>query len=166
MTKRPNSIEAHKGPARALRDRRFKFAYIFGAVCPGRDTGVALVVTRVNTEAMNLMLAEISQAVAPDAHAAVIIDRAGWHVAHELEVPHNITLVPLPPYSPELNAIERLWQFMRASILSHRLFADTDHIIDACCQAWNAIIGQAGRCLLYTSPSPRDGLLSRMPSSA
>ena len=108
-------------------------------------TGKVYINLEARSPASNHMLAEISQAVEPDAHAVVIIDRAGWHVAHELEVPHNITLVPLPPYSPELNAIERLWQFMRASILSHRLFADTDHIIDACCKAWNAVIGTPGR---------------------
>jgi len=130
---------------RAVRDHRFKSAYIFGAVCPQRDTGVALVLTRVSTEAMTLMLAEISQAVAPDAHAVVLLDGAGWHIAHDLEVPANLTLLPLPPYSPELNAIERLWQVMRATVLSHRLFTDTKHIIDACCRAWNALIRQPGR---------------------
>jgi len=59
------------------------------------------------------MLAEVSQAVAPGAHAAVLIDGAGYHIAGDLTVPNNITLVRLPSYSPELNAIEKLWQFMR-----------------------------------------------------
>ena len=57
----------------------------------------------------------------------MLIDGAGWHVANDLEVPPNITLVPLPPYSPELNAIERLWQHMRDTLLSHRLFTDLSH---------------------------------------
>ena len=101
-----------------MRDHRFKSAYIFGAVCPARDTGVALVVSRASTEAMNLMLTEISQAVGDTTHAAVLIDGAGWHTANDLVVPANITLVPLPPYSPELNAIERLWQVMQDTLLS------------------------------------------------
>lgn len=128
-----------------MRDHRFKSAYIFGAVCPQRDTGVALVMTRVSTEAMTLMLAEISQAVPAEVHAVVLSDGAGWHIANDLEVPANLTLLPLPPYSPELNAIERLWQVMRETVLSHRLLTDTKHIIDACCQAWNALIRQPGR---------------------
>lgn len=130
---------------RAVRDQRFKSAYIFGAVCPERDTGVALVFERVNTEVMNLMLAEISRAVEPQAHGVVLLDQAGWHVAEDLEVPDNLTLVRLPPYSPELNAIERLWQVMRNTILSHRLFADIQHILNACCEAWNILIRQPGR---------------------
>jgi len=128
-----------------VRDHRFKSAYIFGDVCPQRDTGVALVMTRVSTEAVSLMLVEISQAVPDDAHAVVLLDGAGWHIANDLDVPANPTLVPLPPYSPGLNAIERLWQVMRGIVLAHRLFTDTSHIIDACCRAWNALIHKPGQ---------------------
>jgi len=116
-----------------------------GAVCPARDTGAAIVMTRANTEAMNLMLEEISRTVAPGAHAAVVIDGAGWHTSDDRVVPSNITLVPLPPYSPELNAIERLWQFMRDTLLSHRLFADIGAILDVCCRVWNRILAEPGR---------------------
>lgn len=69
----------------------------------------------------------------------------GGHISDDLIVPANITLVPLPPYSPELNAIEKLWQFMRDNIFSHRLFADLDAIIEACCRAWNQVVAEAGR---------------------
>ena len=130
---------------RAVRDHRFKSAYLFGAVCPARDTGAAIVMTRANTEAMNLMLEEISRTVASGAHAAVVIDGAGWHTSGDLAVPSNITLVPLPPYSPELNAIERLWQFMRDTLLSHRLFSDLNAILDVCCHVWNRILAEPGR---------------------
>lgn len=101
--------------------------------------------TRANTEAMNLMLDEVSRTVSPGAHAALIVDGAGWHVSGDLIVPNNITLVQLPPYSPELNAIERLWLFMRQNLLAHRLFQDIDAIIDASCRAWNRIIHEKGR---------------------
>lgn len=130
---------------RAVRDHRFKSAYLFGAVCPARDTGAAIVMTRASTEAMTLMLEEIGRTVAPGAHAAVVIDGAGWHTSGDLAVPANITLVPLPPYSPELNAIERLWQVMRDTLLSHRLFTDLNAILDVCCRVWNRILAQPGR---------------------
>jgi len=106
---------------------------------------VALVVSRVNTEAMTLMLAELSQAVGETAHAAVLINGAGWHVTNDLEIPTNITLVPLPPYSPGLNAIERLGRHMRDTLLSNRLSTALDHIIDVCCATWNTLISQTGR---------------------
>jgi DDE superfamily endonuclease len=73
------------------------------------DTGVALVMTRLDTAATNLFLAELGQAVAPGAHGIVPMDKAGWHTSGDLVVPENLSLVFLPPYSPELNPIERLW---------------------------------------------------------
>jgi transposase len=62
---------------------------------------------------MTLHLAEISQAVAPGAHAVVLLDQAGWHQSKRLVVPDNITLVPLPAKAPELNPVENVWQFLR-----------------------------------------------------
>jgi hypothetical protein len=69
---------------RGVRDLRHQAAYLFGAVCPERDAGVALVLPTVNAAAMQAMLDELSQAVAPDTQAVVLMDRAGWHVANEL----------------------------------------------------------------------------------
>lgn len=114
-------------------------------MCPARDTGVALVMTGLDTEAMNLFLAELSQAVAPGAHAVVLMDKAGWHIAGDLVVPSNLSLVFLPPYSPELNPIERLWLYLRDNRLTHCVFADTTQIIDACCDAWNYLLAETGR---------------------
>jgi transposase len=114
-------------------------------VCPARDTGVALVMTRLDTAAMNLFLAELAQAVTPGAHAVVLMDKAGWHIADELVVPANITPVFLPPYSPELNPIERLWLYLKDNQLSHRVFQGIAEIIDACCDAWNCLIAETGR---------------------
>jgi len=74
-----------------------------------RPATPALVMTRLDTAAMNLFLAELGQAVAPDVHGIVLMDKAGWHTSGELVVPENLSLVFLPPYSPELNPIERLW---------------------------------------------------------
>jgi len=68
-----------------------------------------------------------------------------WHISDDLIVPRNITLLPLPPYSPELNTIEKLWQSMRDNLLSHRLFADLDAILDACCRAWNQVLAESSR---------------------
>jgi DDE superfamily endonuclease len=128
------------------RDQRHDNAYIFGAVCPARDKGVALVLPAVNIDAMNLHLAAIATAVSPNAHAVVIIDGAGWHQeGGALLVPYNISLLRLPPYSPELNAQENIWQYLRQNFLAHRIFDTYDAIVDACCEAWNALIAETGR---------------------
>src|SRR5215467_13971687 len=133
--------ETPRGP----RDVGFQSAWIIGAVCPARDTGVALVMTRIDAAAMNLFLAELSQAVAPGAHGIVLMDKAGWHTASELCVPENLSLVFLPPYTPELNPIERLWLHLRDNRLSHCVFQTTEGIVDRCCEAWNWLLTETGR---------------------
>ena len=140
------------------RDQRYTNAYIFGAVCPARDVGAALVMPSVNIEAMNLHLAEIAKEVPCGVHAVVIIDGAGWHLeGGELIVPDNISLLRLPPYSPELNAQENIWQFLRQNFLAGRIFDTYEEIVDACCDAWKALINEAGR---IQSIASRDWLQS------
>jgi len=93
-----------------------------------------------DTPAMQAHLAEISAAVDPDAHAVVILDQAGWHMSPKLEIPANITLMPLPPRSPELNPVENIWQYIRDNWLSNRVFQSYDDIVALCCEAWNKLI--------------------------
>jgi len=95
----------------------------------------------VSTEAMNLHLAEISTQVTPGAHAVITLDGAGWHRAGDkLKLPDNLSLLPLAPYLPELNPVERIWQFLRQNHLANRVYDDYTAIVDACCEAWNALI--------------------------
>jgi hypothetical protein len=123
------------------RDQRYDWAYIFGAVCPARGIGAALVLPIVSTEAMNLHLAEISTNVAAGAHAVVTLDGAGWHQqGGKLKLPHNISLLPLPPYSPELNPVENVSQFLKQNYLANHVFENYDAIVDACCDAWNKLV--------------------------
>ena len=96
---------------------------------------------------MTLHLAEISAAVAPGAHAVLLLDQAGWHGSRDLVVPDNITLLPLPPRSPELNPVENVWQFMRDNWLSNRVFASYADILDHCCHAWNMLVDQPWRIM-------------------
>lgn len=91
---------------------------------------------------MTVYLRELSQAVAPGAHALVLLDQAGWHLSGNLEIPGNITLMPLPPKCPELNPVENVWQFLRENWLSNRVFKSYADIIDHCCYAWNRLAEQ------------------------
>ncbi|WP_378395561.1 IS630 family transposase, partial [Rhodoplanes sp. P11] len=131
---------------RAPRDQRYDWAYLFGAVCPARDCGAALVLPKADAETMTLHLAEIARTVRPGYHAVVVLDGAGWHkTGGRLRVPDNISLLKLPPYSPELNPVENVWQFLRGNWLSNRVFDTYDDIVDACCDAWNALAAEPGR---------------------
>jgi hypothetical protein len=104
-----------------VRDTRRDSVYLFSAICPERAVGAAVILPAVSIEGMNLHLEVISSQVAPGAVAAVICDGAGWHATgRELAVPDNIVLVTLPPYSPELNPMENVWQYLQGNNISCR----------------------------------------------
>ena len=127
------------------RDRRFAWAYLFAAVEPATGAELALVLPEATTRTMTVFLAAFSRTLPKGVHAVLVLDRAGWHGAKALKVPANITLVPLPPYSPELNPVERVWLYLRERFLSLRLFKDYLAIVEACCNAWNRLIAEPRR---------------------
>ena len=91
-----------------------------------------------NTEAMNEHLKEISTQVAAGSHAILVCDGAGWHQrGRKLLVPDNITLLSLPAYSPELNPMEKAWDYLRQNKLCAAVWNTYEEIVDACQQAWN-----------------------------
>jgi transposase len=137
---------ARKGTRpRQPKDQRYENAYLFGAVCPQRGAGAALIMPRADTEAMQKHLDEIARQVAEGAHALVILDQAGWHTTAKLRIPGNLTLVPLPPASPELNPQENIWQYLRQTYLSNRIFETYAAILDACQDAWRKLLAETGR---------------------
>ena len=145
---------------RGVRQQGFASAHLFGAVCPERGEGVALVLpeslprTRsgVSTAAMDIFLAELSRAIPAGSHAALVLDGAGWHVSPGLDVPPNPTLIRPPPYSPELDPVERVWEYLRDRWLSHRVLAGGYRaVVDAACAAWNALLAEPGRLRSLTS---------------
>ena len=108
----------------------------------------------VNAEATGLHLAEIGRRVASGAHAVVLCDGAGWHQqGGRLVVPDNLTLLPLPPYAPELNSMENVWEYLRSNWLSHKVWDTYDAILDACCDAWNTLTRTPERLTSITSRS-------------
>lgn len=124
------------------RDMRFDYAYIFGAICPERGEGEALVLPRCNSQGMNKHLEIISKAVKAEAHAVIVLDGAGWHGSKELKIPQNITLMKLPPYSPELMPVENIWQYLKANYLNNHVFKHYNDILNACCEAWMNLIAK------------------------
>ena len=142
-------------PGAAL-DRRYTSAWLYGAVRPGTDDAFALVLPDTDAGSMQVFLNRFAQSLAPGVHAALLMDQAGWHTAHTLTVPANVSLIHLPPYSPELNPVERVWLYLRERFLSHRLFADFDAIVDSCCDAWNRLLAEPGRLASLTNyPYPQ-----------
>ena len=130
-------VGANRQPARGGQDLGFTSAYVFGAVCPGEGKAAAIIMPICNTIAIDHHLREISRQVGTAAHAVVVLDRAGWHQSQALAIPDNITLLALPPYSPELNPVERVWHYLRSHWLASSVFRSLADIIDACEMAWN-----------------------------
>ena len=125
---------------RAVRQQQFEYAYLFGAVCPATGATEALVTPFVNQDAMRQHLKQISEATANDRYALVIMDGAGWHTEDVAAEFDNLWILKLPPYSPELNPIEQVWQWLRQHCLANRCFKDFNDIVEQCCSAWNTFI--------------------------
>ena len=90
----------------------------------------------LNTDLVNAFFREFEKEVAPDVHVIIIWDQAGFHTSKKLKVPKNVTIVPLPPYLPQLNPIEKLWQYLRKHYWSNRVYADYDALRIAAIDAW------------------------------
>ena len=122
-----------------IKQTRYEWAYLYAAVDPFTGESSALLARHVNTGTMNAFLRIASEELAPDEHVVMIMDRAGWHVSKGLAVPANITILLLPPYSPELNPVERLWLYLKSHFLSNRVFTDYDHLVRAGGDAYRTI---------------------------
>src|SRR3712207_6295426 len=131
-------------------DQRHASAWLYGAVRPGTDEAFALVLTEVGAAAMRAFLDRFAASLPAGVHAALLLDGAGWHTAGAIAVPANVSLVFLPPHSPQLNPVERVRLFLRERFLSLRLFADLEEIIDGCCDAWNRLVAEPGRVASLT----------------
>jgi hypothetical protein len=138
-------IWARKGSRpRVARQQQFIYGYIFGAVCPCEDKGAAVIMPHANTQAMQFHLEEIAQNVAQGKHAVIVLDKAGWHISKDLKIPKNISLLALPPYSPELNPQEQVGRQMKHNDLANRVFKSYAEIVKACSAAWNKIVSTPG----------------------
>ena len=113
--------------------------YLYAAVEPATGASVALQAPGVNTGTMNVFLEMLAREIGPDEHVVLLMDQAGWHVSRRLAVPDRVTILLLPPYSPELNPIERLWAYLRSHYLSNRAYDDYQHLLDAGAEAWREL---------------------------
>jgi transposase len=104
---------------------------VTAAACPATGAGAGVIMPGLDAEAVNVFLANLSRRLEPDVHAALIRDGAGFHVARAPDVPENVSLVRLPPYSPELNPIENLWHYFRSHFRSNRLYPRWENLMEA-----------------------------------
>lgn len=113
------------------------YQYIFGAVCPEEQKAAAIIAPSANAVSMQLHLDEISLHIPEEKHGVVIMDRAGWHCNQDLKIPQNMSILYLPPYSPELNAQEPVWKLLKDRFFKNRVYKSAEEIADVACLAWN-----------------------------
>ena len=108
----------------------YKNFYLYSAVNPVSGEDFSLILPWVNTAMMNLYLDNFCKALKKRS-CFLIMDQAGWHKSGDLKVPSQIEIVLLPPYSPELNPVERLWQWLKRHSLRNRFHEDIDAVMDS-----------------------------------
>ena len=113
---------------RAVRQLRYTSLYVLVAVCMSTGATSALIMPELNADVLNLFLEQLSRELPAGVHAVLIWDGAGFHTSGDLEVPRNISVILLPPYSPELNPVENLWHYLRAHHWSNRAYRDYDEL--------------------------------------
>ena len=108
---------------------RYEWLYLYGFVCPGSGQTYWLIMPTVNIKVFNLALAEFAKAMGlgPDRQIILIIDGAGWHTSQQVVVPIGLHFIFLPPYSPELQPVEKLWPLTNEGI-ANRSFKDLDEL--------------------------------------
>jgi transposase len=109
---------------RAVRQQGRTSLYAMVAVCLATGAVSAMVASGLDTEVLNSFLRQVGQDLPAGVHAVLIWDGAGYHTGTDLVVPGNISLIQLPPYSPELNPVENLWHYLRSHYWSNRAYRD------------------------------------------
>ncbi len=120
----------------AIRQTKYDWLYVLAAACPQTGHAVGTLSPYINVEIINIFLAEFAKAIPKDVHVVRVWDQAGFHTGKDLKTPECITIVPLPPYSPELNPMENLWPYLRSHYWSNRAFEDYAALVDADEEAW------------------------------
>ena len=119
-----------------MRQTQYDYLYVLGAACPETGQTVGLLAPTINAAIVNIFLDQFARELPRGVHAVMIWDQAGFHTANALRVPKNITIINLPPYSPELNPMENLWHYLRSHYWSNRTYKDYDALLDAATEAW------------------------------
>jgi len=109
-----------------------EYRYAYGAVDPQRGDSFFLVLPYCNTICMNLFLQKLSEEF-PDDYIVLVADKAAWHTANGLNIPENIEIISLPPYTPEMNPIEQIWAWIRLHGFRNELFQTLDCVVDRLC---------------------------------
>lgn len=120
----------------AWKQTQYEYLYVLGAACPQTGQTVGLLVPSLNTDSVNAFLGEMQKELDPNVQVLLIWDQAGYHTSDLLRLPPQVTVMPLPPYSPQLNPVEKLWQYLRHHHWSNRVYKNYEALRQAAVEAW------------------------------
>jgi transposase len=119
-----------------VRQTKYDWLYVIGSVCPQTGQTVGLISPNINTNVINVFCEQFTKELCRDVHVVMLWDRAGFHTSKKLRIPENITVMPLPSYSPELNPVENLWHYFRSHFWANRSYSDYDDLRLAAVDGW------------------------------
>jgi len=122
-----------------VRQTEYDYLWVLSAACPQSGGCSGLLAPSLNTKVINLFLQQFSTELEPDIVALLVWDQAGFHIGHKLIIPENIRIVPLPPYSPELNPVENLWHYLKSHYWSNRYYDNYEKLLDAAHDGWRKV---------------------------
>ena len=135
----------------AIKQTRYEWIYLYAAVEPSSGANSALLAPDTNTGTFNKFLKILSAEVGTQDHVVLVLDQAGWHKSKKMKLPENITLLHLPPYSPELNCVERVWAYMRSHYLANRAYNNYMHLFKEVGDAYRRLTDDLLKSICATS---------------
>ena len=135
----PPGVRPH-APSQVVRE----YTYVYAAVAPQAGVLTSLILPEASTEMMNLFLEHLSLTYSKY-FIVMQVDGAGWHRSQELVIPANIRLIQQPPYSPEVNPVEHIWDELREKYFHNRIFPSLEPLIDVLCQGLNDLADDTKR---------------------
>ena len=127
-----------------------QYRYVYGAVDPFSGESCFRITTHCDTEFMNYFLCELSNQY-PDSYILLVCDNAGWHKSKGLQVPDNIEIMHIPPYTPEMNPTEQIWDEIREKYFANRFFNSLNKVVDTLCMAVNSLSESTIRSIVFRS---------------
>lgn len=111
-----------------------EYRYAYGAVEPKTGESFFLVMPYCNTDCMNVFLKSLSETYPKD-KIMLVCDGASWHTSKGLAIPDNIEILHIPPYTPEMNPIEQIWEELREKGFRNEVFPTLSKVVDRLCSA-------------------------------
>jgi DDE superfamily endonuclease len=141
----PRGVRPH-APSQVVRE----YTYVYAAVAPQEGLLTSLILPEASTQMMNLFLEHLSQTYSKY-FIVMQVDGAGWHHSQDLVVPTNIRLIQQPPYSPEVNPVEHIWDELREKYFHNRTFSSLERLMDVLCQGLNDLADDPKRLRSLTA---------------